>query len=67
MWLMCSFLVTFLEGGGTVCMHMSHVQLPYMVINVKDGGGGGILNFGKLGKFGKQVVGNISDYIVSHE
>ena len=35
MWLMDSFLVTFFgRWWGAVRIHMSHVQLPYMVINV---------------------------------
>ena len=60
---------------GTVRIHVNssvaHVWLPYMVINVHDGGGG-ILNFIKLGKFGKlqifiKVVGSIIDHIGSHE
>ena len=31
----------FWKVEGTVRIHVSHVWLPYMVINVQDGGGGG--------------------------
>ena len=41
MWMMDRFLVTLLEGGDIMCIHMSHVHLQYMVINVQDGVGGG--------------------------
>ena len=38
---------------GTVHIHMSHILLTYTVIKVQDGGGGGgIPNIRKLGKFG---------------
>ena len=30
----------FWKVEGTVCIHVSHVQLPYKVINMQDGGGG---------------------------
>ena len=48
---------------------VAHVWLPYTVINMW---GGGIVNIGKLGKFGKRqflirVVGSISSHIGSHE
>ena len=42
----------FWKVEGTVRIHVSHVPLPYIVINVQDGGGG-IQNIGKLKKFGK--------------
>ena len=50
---------------------MSHIQLPYTVINVQDGGRGHS-DIEKLGKFRKlqillQVVGSISGHIGSHE
>ena len=44
----------FWKVEGTVCIHVSHVQLQFTAINMQDGdGGGGIPNIGKLGKFGK--------------
>ena len=30
----------FWKVEGTVCIHVSHVQLPYTVINMQDGNGG---------------------------
>ena len=39
---------------GQCAYTLIHVQLPYAIIYVQDsGGGGGILNFGKLGMLGK--------------
>ena len=73
MWLTDGFLVTFFgRWRGAVHIHVSHVQLLYMVINVQDGSGGGIPNIGKLRKFGKlqiflKVVGSISGHIRSYE
>ena len=41
MWLTDGILVSFFgRWRGAVCIHMSHVQLPYTVINVQDGVGG---------------------------
>ena len=48
-------------------IHMSQIQLLYMVINVQDGAGGGIPNIGNsecLENF--NVVGSISGHIGSH-
>ena len=43
MWLTDGFLVTFFgRWRGAVRIHMSHVQLTYTVINMQDGGGGGV-------------------------
>ena len=73
MWLTDGFSVTFFFGRwrGQCAYTLIHVQLPCMVIDLQDGGGG-ILNFRKLGKFGKlkifiKVVGSISDHIRSHK
>ena len=57
-----------------MCIHMSHVQLPYTVINVQvnmQGGGEGTEpNIGKLGNFGNlqiaiKVAGSIGSHIGS--
>ena len=64
----------FWKVEGTVRIHVSHVQLPYMVINVHgnmQGGGGGMnRTLEKLGNFGNlqiaiEVTGNIASHIGS--
>ena len=57
---------------GTVHIHVSHVQLPHMVINVRDGGGGHselwkTQKVWKTLKKNLQLVGSISSHIGSHE
>ena len=62
---------TFWKIEGTVPIHVSHVQLPYTVINMQDGGGG----YSELWKTWKvwktsnfiKVVGSISSHIGSHK
>ena len=77
MWLTDGFFGHFfwkVQGNSahTCESRVAHVWLPYTVINVQAAEGGAILNFVKLGKFGKlpifiKVVGSISDHIGSHE
>ena len=74
MWLMDGFSVTFFwKVEETVCIHVSHVQLPYTVINMHgnmQGGWGTELNIGKLGNFKNfqitiKVAGSIANHIGS--
>ena len=54
----------FWKVKGTVRIHITHVQLPYTVINMQDGQGA---NNGKLGKFRKfQIVIKVAGRIASH-
>ena len=63
----------FWKVEGTVCIHVSHVQLPYMVINMYgniQGGGGTKPNIGKLGNsenlhIAIKVAGSIGSHIGS--
>ena len=63
---------SFGRWWGDVCIHISHVQLQYTVINVHGNmqGGGTKLNIRKLGNFRKlqiaiKVAGNIGSHIGS--
>ena len=55
-WLTDGFLAIFWKVEGTMRKHVSHVQLPYKVVmpavvmcRLWGGGGGRVLNIGKLG------------------
>ena len=74
MWLTDGFSVTFFgRWRGAVRIHMSHIQLPYTVINMHvnmQGRGGNELNIEKLGNFGNlqitiKVAGSIGSHIGS--
>ena len=59
----------FWKVEGTVRIHVSHIQLPYMVINMHGNmqGGGTKLNIGKLKKFENlQITMNGAGSIGSH-
>ena len=62
----------FWKVEGTVCIHVSHIQLPYTVINMHGNrqGGGNEPNIRKLRNFGNlqiaiKVAGSIGSHIRS--